>query len=41
MYVQQFKDYAASQGDYDAHFESFCLPIESYPIEGFNNQINL
>jgi hypothetical protein len=41
MYVQQFKDYAASQGDYDAHFESFCLPIESYPIEGFNNKINL
>ena len=41
MYVQEFKNYAKSQGDHDAHFSSFCFQIESYPIEGFDNKINL
>ena len=35
------KDYAKRQGDHDAHFSSFCFQIESYPIEGFDNKINL
>ena len=41
IYVQEFKDYAKRQGDQDAHFSSFCFQIESYPIEGFDNKINL
>ena len=41
IYVQEFKDYAKRQGDHDAHFSSFCFQIESYPIEGFDNKINL
>ena len=41
IYVEEFKDYAKRQGDHDAHFSSFCFQIESYPIEGFDNKINL
>ena len=41
IYVQEFKNYAKRQGDYDAHFNSFCFEIDSYPIEGFDNKINL
>ena len=41
IYVQEFKDYANRPGDHDAHFSSFCFQIESYPIEGFDNIINL
>jgi hypothetical protein len=37
MYVEQFRSYADSQGDYDAHFDSFCFETESYPIEGFED----
>ena len=37
MYVEQFRAYADSQGDYDAHFDSMCFETESYPIEMFNN----
>ena len=36
MYVQQFKDYAKSQGDDKAHFNSICFEVDAYPIEGFN-----
>ena len=35
--LEQFQEFAKLQGDYDAHFESFCLQIETYPIQGFNN----
>ena len=41
IYVQEVKAYAKRQGDHDAHFSSFCFQIESYPIEGFDNKINL
>ena len=37
MYVQQFKNYAKSQGDYEAHFDSICFEVDSYPIKAFNN----
>ena len=37
LYVEQFRAYADSQGDYDAHFDSLCFEVDSYPIEGFNN----
>ena len=37
LYVEQFRAYADSQGDYDAHFDSICFEVNSYPIEGFNN----
>ena len=37
MYVQQFRSYADSQGDYDAHFDSICFETESYPIEMFHD----
>ena len=37
MYVQQFRSYADSEGDYDAHFDSICFETESYPIELFND----
>ena len=40
MYVEEFKAYAESQGDYDAHFNSICFEVDAYPIEGFN-QIQL
>ena len=36
MYVEQFKDYAKSQGDHDAHFNSICFEVDSYPIKAFN-----
>ena len=35
LYVEQFKSHADSQGDYDAHFDSICFEVDSYPIEGF------
>ncbi len=35
MYVEDFKSYARSQGDHDAHFNSICFEVDSYPIEGF------
>ena len=35
MYVEEFKAYADSQGDYDAHFDSMCFETESYPIDAF------
>ena len=35
MYVQQFRAYADSQGDYDEHFDSMCFETESYPIDAF------
>ena len=41
MYVQEFRNYANSQGDHDAHFNSICFEVEAYPIEGFDNIINL
>ncbi len=37
IYVEQFRSYADSQGDYDAHFDSMCFETESYPIEGLND----
>ena len=37
MYVEQFKAYAKSQGDDNAHFDSMCFETESYPIEGLND----
>ena len=37
MYVEQFRAYADSQGDYDAHFDSMCFETESYPIEMFHD----
>ena len=37
LYVEQFKSYADSQGDYDAHFDSICFEVDAYPIDGFNN----
>ena len=37
MYVEQFRAYAHSQGDYDAHFDSMCFETESYPIEMFDD----
>ena len=41
MYVQEFRNYANSQGDYHAHFNSIFFEVEAYPIEGFDNIINL
>jgi|TARA_R100001224_G_scaffold101799_1_gene73505 hypothetical protein len=35
MYVQNYKEYAKSQGDHDAHFDSICFEVDSYPIELF------
>ena len=40
MYVEEFRAYADSQGDFDAHFNSICFEVDAYPIEGFN-QIQL
>ena len=37
LYIEQFREYAKSQGDYDAHFDSICFGVDAYPIEGFNN----
>ena len=37
MYVEQFRSYAESQGDTNAHFDSMCFETESYPIEGLND----
>ena len=37
IYLEQYKAYADSQGDYDAKFDSICFETESYPIEMFNN----
>ena len=37
MYVQQFKNYAKSQWEYEAHFDSICFEVDSYPIKAFNN----
>tara|TARA_Y100000004_G_C8735795_1_gene336189 strand:- start:22 stop:273 length:252 start_codon:yes stop_codon:yes gene_type:complete len=34
MYIEQYKAYADSQGDYDAKFDSMCFETKSYPIEG-------
>lgn len=33
MYVEEFRAYADSQGDYDAHFNSICFEVDAYPIE--------
>ena len=37
IYVEQFRSYADSQGDYDAHFDSMWFETESYTIEGLND----
>ena len=46
LYVEQFRAYADSQGDYNAQtghrlriimYYSICFEVDSYPIEGFNN----
>ena len=34
MYIEQYRAYADSQGDYDAKFDSMCFETKSYPIEG-------
>jgi hypothetical protein len=37
MYVENFKQYAKSQGDHDAVFTSKCFEVDSYPIEAFED----
>jgi hypothetical protein len=37
MYVQNYKDYASSQGDTQALFSSICFEVDSYPIRAFND----
>jgi len=37
MYIENFKEYAKSQGDYNAHFDSICFEVDSYPIEMFED----
>jgi len=34
--VEHLRAMTYANGQYDVIFESFCLPIESYPIQGFN-----
>ena len=37
LYVQEYKNYAQSEGNTDAYFESICFEISSYPIAKYNN----
>lgn len=37
IYLEQYKAYADSQGDYDAKFDSMCFETESYPIKGLED----
>ena len=37
LYVQEYKNYAQSEGNTDAYFESICFEISSYAIAKYNN----
>ena len=39
LYVEQYKQIAKNRGDDEAHFNSICFEVDSYPIKKFNSMI--